>query len=231
LNPLEHKIIIAIDGYSGTGKSSTAKAVAQRLNYRYVDSGAMYRTATLYCLENQVDITNESEVGRAIGSVKINFELDDDSGLSVVTLDGTPVEDQIRTTRINDHVSQVAAYPAVRRKLVQIQQQLGKTKGIVMDGRDIGTVVFPNAALKVFMQADLEERARRRQKEMQEKGFPTELSEIKSNLEERDRIDTTRKQSPLIKAEDAIEIDTTDLTFEDQVNKIVHLAKETLHAG
>jgi len=219
------KITIAIDGFSGTGKSSTAKAVAKALDYTYIDSGAMYRAATLYFLNNDVNAEAPDEVQKALASITISFDHNH------VWLNGQDVSDEIRTMRVNENVSRISAIGEVRRSLVAQQQIIGKDGGIVMDGRDIGTVVFPDADLKVFMTANTHVRAIRRQAELQEKGFFEELITIEENLTQRDKIDSTRSESPLKKASGAIEIDTSDLTFDDQVNKIVTLAKDKIDAN
>jgi len=220
-----HKITIAIDGFSGTGKSSTAKKVAGELGYTYIDSGAMYRATTLYFLEQDVSLDDASQVEHALDTLDIRFEE------GHVLLNGQDVSNEIRTMRVNEHVSAVSTIAVVRHAMVAQQQKIGKGKGIVMDGRDIGTVVFPGAELKVFMTADTRIRAERRQSELAEKGIIEELNVIENNLSQRDKIDSTRSESPLRKAEDAVEIDTSNLTFADQVHKIVSLAKEKIHAS
>lgn len=222
------KIVIAIDGYSGCGKSSTAKAVAKDLGYTYIDSGAMYRAVTLHFLNSLVTLSNPHEVEKALKSLEISFHLNSETGKQDTYLNGLNVEGEIRNMNISSKVSEVAAIKDVRKELVAQQQRLGKNKAVVMDGRDIGSVVFPNAELKVFMIADLQTRAGRRQQELLEKGEMVDLEEIKNNLAERDRIDSTRKESPLIKVSDAIEIDTSNLTFEDQVAQIVDQAKKII---
>jgi len=227
---LDNKINIAIDGYSGTGKSSTAKDVASKLGYTYLDSGAMYRAITLYFLNNKVDWSIQKNVARVLNDISITFSFNSESRRFETCLNGEIVEEEIRGMSVSNKVSQVSAIKEVREQLVKIQRELGKNKGVVMDGRDIGTVVFPSAELKVFMTADTEVRAKRRQKELKEKGVEVPLEEVISNLVDRDRVDTTRDASPLIKADDAIEIDTTNLTFEEQVNQIVKLARQTTSA-
>lgn len=222
------KIVIAIDGYSGCGKSSTAKAVAQILGYTYIDSGAMYRAATLHFLNNHVVLSNPKELNKFLESLEISFHLNPDNGKQETHLNGLNVEDEIRSMRVSDYVSEVSKIKEVRTELVTQQQKMGKKKGVVMDGRDIGTVVFPSAELKVFMSADLNIRAERRQKELLERGELVALEKIVQNLAERDQVDTTRKESPLRKAEDAVELDTSLLEFEDQVNQIVSFAKEKI---
>ena len=222
------KIVIAIDGYSGCGKSSTAKSVAQILGYTYIDSGAMYRAATLHFLNNHVVLSNPKDVSQYLESLEITFHSNPETGKQETFLNGLNVEDEIRSMRVSDYVSEVSKIKEVRTELVAQQQRMGKKKGVVMDGRDIGTVVFPSAELKVFMSADLNIRAERRQKELLERGELVALEKIVQNLAERDQIDTTRRESPLRKAEDAVELDTSLLEFEDQVNQIVSFAKEKI---
>lgn len=221
-------IIIAIDGFSGCGKSSTARAVAKTLGYRYIDSGAMYRAVTLYFLGRSTDLQNMQEVGEALSGIDIDFSVNR-SGDSEIFLNGTNVEQKIRSMDVNRNVSFVSTLSEVRNEMVSQQQEMGRDKSIVMDGRDIGTVVFPGAELKIFMTAGLTVRALRRQKELKEKGIDEELSVIQANLEERDRMDSSRATSPLRKASDAIEIDTSDLTFDEQVQIIVKLAEKKIH--
>ncbi len=218
-----NKINIAIDGFSGTGKSSTAKSVANVLNYIYIDSGAMYRATTLFFLRNKVDWNDPAQLESWLSKLKLKFQGSD------ICLENENVADEIRTMKVNESVSHVAALKSVRIEMVRQQQEMGKMKGVVMDGRDIGTVVFPSAELKVFMTANAEVRAERRQKELLEKGIVEELSLIKTNLLERDQIDSSRAESPLIKAEGAVEIDTSGLTFDEQVSKIVEMAKAKIN--
>ena len=222
------KIVIAIDGYSGCGKSSTAKAVAKELGYTYIDSGAMYRAATLHFLNNFLSPTNPQDVEKALKTMEISFHPNPDTGRQETFLNGLNVEDEIRNMRVSERVSEIATLKTVRHELVAQQQKLGKKKGVVMDGRDIGSVVFPGAELKVFMSADLDTRSFRRQQELLEKGELVELDEIRNNLAERDRIDSSRKESPLLKMPEAIEIDTSNLTFEGQVAQIVHRARQII---
>ena len=222
---LMKQIIIALDGYSGTGKSSTAKEVAKALGYTYIDSGAMYRATTFYFLENEIDVNDIEQVNQALNQIKISFSDNH------VLLNGVDISDEIRTMRINENVSMVSAIKEVRVAMVSQQQQIGEERGIVMDGRDIATVVFPDAELKVFMIANADVRAERRQRELAEKGIHDELNVIKLNLLDRDKIDSSRAESPLKKADDAVEVDTSYLTFDEQVHKIVELAKDVIHAG
>lgn len=223
------KLIIAIDGYSGCGKSSTAKVVASRLGYAYIDTGAMYRAVTLYFYRHRIDHRDIEQVRTALTSISLEFKFDEATKSSQIYLNGENVEKQIRQMHISERVSQVSAIPEVRHFLVAQQRQMGLQKGIVMDGRDIGTVVFPDAELKVFMTADVPVRALRRKEELRSFGQDVELTEIIENLEKRDLIDTTRKESPLRKAEDAIEIDTTNLEFEEQVEKVLNLVEEKVN--
>lgn len=218
------KIVIAIDGYSACGKSSTAKIVAAKLNYAYIDSGAMYRAVTYYFLQNYVNQTNPKAVKKALDSIHIEFHHNSRSGENETYLNGLNVESEIRKMEVSNNVSEVSALADVRSCMVEQQRKMGKKKGVVMDGRDIGTAVFPEAELKIFMTADFEARAARRQKELLEKKQLVDLEEVKANLSKRDHIDTTRKENPLRKAEDAHVIDTTHVTLEEQVDLILDLA-------
>jgi CMP/dCMP kinase len=217
------RITIAIDGFSACGKSTTAKEVARELNYRYIDSGAMYRAVTLYFLEHHIALTNPREVSTALDSIHINFVVNS-KGFSETFLNGVNVEKEIRKMRISEHVSAVSTIKAVREAMVAQQRKMGKDKGIVMDGRDIGTVVFPGAELKVFLIADMQVRAYRRQLELLNRGDLVDIEDIIENLTQRDWIDSTRAESPLKKAEDAITIDTTNITTDEQVDKVIRLA-------
>jgi cytidylate kinase len=217
------KIVIAIDGYSACGKSTTAKQVASILGYRYIDTGAMYRAVTLYFLEHHVSLTNPKEVSRALDQVHISFKVNS-KNLSETFLNGLNVEQQIRSMRISENVSQVAAVKEVRVALVEQQRRMGREKGVVMDGRDIGTVVFPKAELKLFMTAQVLIRAFRRQRELLERDQLVDLDEVIDNLLHRDKIDTGRAESPLRQADDAVVIDTTHITIDEQVDEVVRLA-------
>ncbi len=217
------KIIIAVDGYSACGKSSTAKQVAKNLGYIFIDSGAMYRAATLFFLEQDIDLEDSNAVAKAVDEINIAF-----SGNSI-QLNGVAVDKEIRTPEVNGAVSEVSALSSVRRKMVKQQQEIGRDRGVVMDGRDIGTVVFPNAELKIFMTADVEVRAERRRLELLAKGIDQPTERIIENLIARDRIDSTRVDSPLIKAADAVEIDTTHLTLEDQIFQVTEMANKLIH--
>jgi cytidylate kinase len=218
------KIVIAIDGYSACGKSTTAKEVARSLGYRYIDTGAMYRAVTLYFLEHHVALTNPKEVSKALSEVHVSFKYNSKLKKSETYLNGLCVEDDIRSMRVSEMVSPVSAIKAVRTAMVDQQRRMGKEKGVVLDGRDIGTVVFPQAELKLFMRADIMVRAFRRQRELLERDQLVDLDEVIENINLRDKIDTTREESPLRQAEDAIVIDTTFITIEEQVDEVVRLA-------
>lgn len=220
--------MIAIDGHSGCGKSSTAKVVAKRLGYIYIDTGAMYRAATLYFLRNKVDISDAGQVSAALKNIEIAFKINKSSGENETWLNGANVEREIRELQVSEKVSEVSALSDVRKKMVALQRKMGETKGVVMDGRDIGTVVFPGAELKIFMTADIRIRAKRRLDEIVQSGREATAEEVLKNLEKRDKIDSSRKDSPLTKATDAIIIDTSCLSFEDQTEKVVTLAREKI---
>ncbi len=225
------KITIAIDGFSSTGKSTLAKELAKKLGYVFVDSGAMYRAVTYFAIQNgfvdQKKFDKESLV-KSLNSISLQFQLNEETGIADIFLNGINVEKEIRTLEVSNLVSPIAEVSKVRAKLVEQQQKMGKGKGIVMDGRDIGTVVFPNAELKIFMTANPQIRAKRRFDEMQQKQTNITFEEVLKNVEERDYIDSNRKDSPLRKAEDAIEIDNSNLSREEQFEKVLHLAKSTI---
>ncbi|PZR36387.1 MAG: (d)CMP kinase [Azospira oryzae] len=216
------KIVIAIDGYSACGKSTTAKEVAKILGYRYIDSGAMYRAVTLYFLEHHVAVTNPREVIKALEGIRLSFHINP-KGVSEIYLNGLNVEDEIRSMEISQNVSQVSTLREVRTLMVDQQRKLGKEKGIVMDGRDIGTVVFPSAELKLFLTAEIMTRAYRRQQELFAKDELVELDAIVENLQKRDEIDSTRKESPLKKADDAVLLDTSHITIDEQVDEVIRM--------
>lgn len=225
---MSKKIIITIDGWSSCGKSTLAKQLAKELGYVYVDSGAMYRAITLYFLRNHVDWTDEKEVADALHNIIIDFQFNEKSQQSEIFLNGENVEYVIRDLVIAEKVSDVATIAAVREFAVAQQQKLGEKKGIVMDGRDIGTTVFPNAELKIFMNAEIGIRVERRFKELFEKNPNITMEEVKHNLEMRDYIDSHREVSPLRKADDAIELDNTNLTMQQQLNFALGLAKKQI---
>lgn len=213
------KIIIAVDGYSSGGKSTFAKAVAAKLGYIFIDTGAMYRAVTLYAMRRGIVDDPEALVA-ALPQVHIDFRFNPAAGRSDVCLNGENVETEIRRIDVSSRVSAVSGIPQVRAKLVAMQQQMGKAKGIVMDGRDIGTVVFPDAELKIFMTADPHVRAERRYKELIAKGEEVSMAEIEENIRERDRQDETREVSPLRRAEDAVLLDNSHMTVEQQMEWI-----------
>lgn len=216
-------LVIAIDGNSGCGKSSTAKVLAQKLKYIYIDSGAMYRAVTLFFIKHKVNLKNDEDVEEALKQIDISFKYNIDTGKNETYLNRKNVENDIREMEVSNLVSPVSEISKVRRKLVEQQRRLSEGKGVVMDGRDIGTVVFPNADLKIFMTADLDVRAKRRQLELKEKGTIVELEDVIENLKSRDTIDSSRADSPLKKADDAHVVDTSNITFENQVDKILDL--------
>jgi len=220
------KIIITIDGWSSCGKSTLAKQLAKELGYVYIDSGAMYRAITLYFLRNHIDWTDTNEVVEALKNIHIEFEFNEKSQQSEIILNDENVEYVIRDLVIAEKVSDVAAIKEVRTFAVAQQQKMGAKKGVVMDGRDIGTTVFPNAELKIFMTADIAVRVERRFKEMFEKNPNITIEEVKNNLEMRDYIDSNREVSPLRKAADAIEIDNTHLSMEEQLAFALNLVKK-----
>lgn len=217
------KVVIAIDGYSACGKSTTAKQVASILGYRYIDTGAMYRAVTLYFVDHHVALTNPKEVTRALQQIQITFKVNS-KNMSETFLNGLNVERQIREMRVSESVSQVSTLKEVRHALVEQQRRMAREKGVVLDGRDIGTVVFPQAELKLFMTADILVRAFRRQKELLDRGQLVDLDDVIENLVQRDKIDTSRAESPLRQAEDAIVIDTTHITIDEQVDEVVRMA-------
>lgn len=214
------KITIAIDGFSSCGKSTMAKDLAREVGYIYVDTGAMYRAVTLFAMRNDVfdaeGNIDETRLKALLPDVKLTFQLNNETNLPEVCLNGENVERYIRTLEVSQHVSPIAALPFVREKLVEQQQAMGNEKGIVMDGRDIGTVVFPNAELKIFVTASAEIRAQRRFKELEAKGMPADFDEILQNVEQRDYIDTHRETSPLRQADDALVLDNSHLTIAEQ---------------
>lgn len=217
------KITIAIDGYSSTGKSTLAKALAKALGYVYVDTGAMYRAVTLFGLRNGFiggDRENTSALVKLLPKINLKFEFNPELGYSEMYLNGENVEKEIRTLEVSQYVSRVAAIEEVRYKLVEMQKEMGRDKGIVMDGRDIGTVVFPGAELKIFMTADPEVRANRRYKELLDRGEKVDFQQVLNNVRERDYIDSHREFSPLRKSDDAIEFDNGDMGPQEQFDRI-----------
>jgi cytidylate kinase len=224
------KILIAIDGHSSCGKSTLAKALGKALGYTYISSGDMYRAVTLYLHRQGVDIRDEAAVAAALPDISLRFSIVHNE--NHIFLNDEDVSEEIRRMYVAEKVSPVAALPTVRREMVRQQQRMGKEKGIVMDGRDIGTVVFPHAELKIFLTADVETRAQRRYAELLAKGHPVALSEIRHNLTARDHIDATRADSPLRKAEDAVLLDNSRLSPENQLQIALELveARQSQHA-
>lgn len=217
---------IAIDGFSSTGKSTIAKLIAAKYNFIYVDTGAMYRAVTLFAMQNRLigkDLIDKNNLLSKLKDISLTFQFNTDLGFAEMFLNKVNVENKIRTLEVSQYVSQIATISEVRRKLVSEQQEMGKLGGIVMDGRDIGTVVFPNADLKLFMTASADKRATRRYKELIEKGDAVSFEDILFNVQERDRIDSTRKDSPLVMADDAIEFDNSDMGITAQFEKICAL--------
>jgi cytidylate kinase len=224
-------ITVAIDGYSSTGKSTLAKLLAKKLGYIYVDSGAMYRAVTYYAMQNGFIDKSGFRAGKLIAdlpNIDISFSYNKDRGFAEVYLNSVNVENEIRTLDVSGFVSQVSTVQEVRLALVKQQQEMGKTKAVVMDGRDIGTVVFPDAELKIFLTASPETRAKRRYYELVEKGDDVSYEEVLRNVQERDYIDSNRQYSPLSKASDAIEIDNSELTKEETFKKVLELVVMTL---
>lgn len=222
------KITIAIDGFSSTGKSTLAKELAKHLGYIYVDTGAMYRAVTLFSMQKGyigVDFFDTQSLINSLPYIKLVFQFNPDLGFAEMYLNDVNVETEIRTIEVSRFVSKVAEIPEVRSKLVEQQKEMGKNKGIVMDGRDIGTVVFPDADLKIFMTASAKTRAQRRYDELRQKGDLVTFDEVLKNIEERDYIDTHRDDSPLVKAKDAIEIDNSDISKQEQFEKVLKLIK------
>ena len=218
-------IIIAIDGYSSCGKSTLAKTLAKKLGYVYMDTGAMYRAVSLYIIRHNVPIQDlrPKEINEILNQIDIQFVWNDEKGISETFLNGENVEREIRGKEVSKKVSEVAQIKTIRERMIELQRKAGLHKGLVMDGRDIGTMVFPDAELKVFMTADPEIRAQRRFKELKEKGQEISLDEVKENIRLRDYNDTHRKENPLVKAEDAIVLDNSHLTHEEQLNFVLEL--------
>lgn len=221
MSDTEQKIIIAVDGFSSCGKSTFAKAIARRLGYIFIDTGAMYRAVTLYALEHgaiRSGMVDEEAVVGLLDRISITFRFNPDRGASDIYVNGDLVEGKIRTIEVSNCVSRVSTIPAVRHKLVAMQQEMGRRKGVVMDGRDIGTVVFPHAEMKLFMTADPHVRALRRYEELRAKGDNVTLEEIEQNVRSRDKADMSRAVSPLRQAEDAIVLDNSHMTVDEQMD-------------
>ncbi|MFA4871257.1 MAG: (d)CMP kinase [Pedobacter sp.] len=224
---MRKNLVVAIDGYSSCGKSTLAKALAKKLGFIYIDSGSMYRAVTLYFIRNQININDPEAVAEALHNIELNFHSRDYE--SHITLNGEEVSEEIRQMPVSENVSEVSANKLVRKEMVKQQQRMGKSKNIVMDGRDIGTTVFEDAQVKFFMTADPKIRAERRYKELQSKGDKTTtLEEVFENLAHRDYADTTRKESPLTRAEDAIILDNTELTEKEQLDFALNMVHQHL---
>lgn len=225
------QIIIAIDGHSSSGKSTMAKDLAKEIGYIYIDTGAMYRAVTLYALQHGFfagDKVDEDALRRALPDIHISFQLNKQTGRPDTYLNGTNVEREIRGMEVSDKVSSVAVLPFIRRAMVAQQQEMGKAKGIVMDGRDIGTTVFPHAELKLFITASPEVRARRRLDELKAKGETTTYEEVLENVKKRDYLDSTREESPLRKADDAVVLDNSDMTISEQKAWLLEVVRQRL---
>ena len=218
-------MVIAIDGPAGSGKSTTAKHAAEKLGFIHINTGAMYRGIALKCIQGEIDLNSSSEIDKILNQTK--FEFGREAG-SVLFMDGVDISSEITSSLVTESVSRVSAVPQIREKLVQYQRKMAEGIDVVLEGRDIGTVVFPDAEFKFFLIADIEERARRRKKEMETMGEIVSLRELTAELEERDRKDSTREHSPLKKAEDAVEIDTTGLSIAEQVNRIVKIVNKSI---
>jgi cytidylate kinase len=226
------KITIAIDGFSSTGKSTLAKQLAKHLGYVYVDTGAMYRAVTLFAMQNNcigIEFLDKDKLIYSLPSIKLNFKFNPELGFAEMYLNDVNIEAEIRTLEVSSFVSAVAAISEVRSKLVEQQQEMGAAKGIVMDGRDIGTVVFPNAELKIFMTAGADTRAQRRFDELQAKGDSVSYEEVLKNVVERDYVDTHREDSPLVMANDAIEVDNSYLDRKQQFDAVLELVNEVIN--
>jgi len=218
-------MVIAIDGPAGSGKSTTAKNVAEKLGFIHINTGAMYRGISLKCIQEDVNMEDAAQLNHLLTHTKFEFAAE---GELALFMDGVDISAEITSVEVTDFVSQVSAISEVREKLVQYQRKMAEGLNVVLEGRDIGTVVFPNADHKFFLVADIHERARRRKKEMEAKGEVVSLEELTAEMLERDRKDSTRKHSPLKKAEDAVEIDTTGISIEEQVNRIVEIVNKTI---
>lgn len=233
-HPVKHKINIAIDGFSSCGKSTIAKAIARELNYIYIDSGAMYRAMTLYALQHgyvsSEGIVNESALIPALEMVMINFRYNTDTHRYETYLNGQLVEREIRTLQVSNSVSPISAVKEVRMKLVRMQKRMAESKGVVMDGRDIGTVVLPDAELKLFMTADPSIRAKRRFEELRTMGVDTSMDDVLRNINQRDHIDSTRAHDPLVQADDAIVVDNSHLTLDEQFQFVMSKISQKLMA-
>jgi cytidylate kinase len=226
---MKKPVIIAIDGFSACGKSTLARDISKKLDYIYIDSGAMYRAVTYYFLKNNLDVKDNELVQKTIDKIHLHFERNNNK--TEIYLSGGNVESKIRSQTVSEKVSQIAAISAVRKKMVELQRTFASGESVVMDGRDIGTVVFPNADVKLFITADIQERTKRRYLELKEKGHKINKNQVEKNLKERDHLDSTREDSPLRKANDAILIDNTQLSRKQQLNVALEKIKEKLVAA
>ena len=232
MSDTKHRIIIAVDGFSSCGKSTFAKAIAARLGYIFIDTGAMYRAVTLYALEHgaiRSGIVDEESVVKLLDDISITFRFNPERGASDIYVNGDRVEGKIRTIEVSNCVSRVSAIPEVRRKLVAMQQEMGRRRGVVMDGRDIGTVVLPDATVKIFLTATPEARATRRWKEYQAKGIDTPYEEVLADVKQRDYQDTHRAAAPLKQADDAVLLDTSELDFEQSLAAMKKIIAEKVN--
>ena len=228
---MKNKITIAIDGFSSTGKSTVAKRLAKALGYVYVDSGAMYRAVTVFAMKHgfiSEDNFDKAALILKLNNIDISFKLNEELGFAEVFLNGKNIENQIRTLEVSQSVSQIATISEVRKQLVKQQQEFGKSKGVVMDGRDIGTVVFPDAELKLFMTASAEKRAKRRYYELKERGDEVTYEAVLENVQSRDLIDSSREDSPLVMADDAIRVDNSNMNLDEQFHYILNIANEKI---
>ncbi|KKE79445.1 (d)CMP kinase [Oceanobacillus caeni] len=223
---MEKRIAVAIDGPAAAGKSTVAKIVAEKLSYIYIDTGAMYRALTLKALKQQLDLKNESKIEELL--LHTIIELNQKENRQIVLLDGEDVTEEIRNQEVTNYVSYIAKIPTVREQMVLRQQKLAENRGVVMDGRDIGTHVLPDAEVKIFLIASVEERAMRRYEENKRRGIFTDLEELKEDIKKRDEMDMNREVSPLIKADDAVEVDTTSLTIDEVVQEILNVVSSYL---
>lgn len=228
---MNKRIVIAVDGHASCGKSTLARQLAAQLGYKYVDSGAMYRAVTLYFLENNIDFRNIEEVNKSLDKIKIDFHFNPRTERSETIMNGKNIEEEIRSMKVSSVVSSVSSIKEVREFLVRQQREIGKDKGLSMDGRDIGTVVFPDAELKFYLTSDENTRIARRFEELKAKGLEVTMEEIKQNLKERDYEDSHRIASPLYKAGDAIELDNTNMSEQQQLEFALHLALEKIIEG
>ena len=229
MSDTKHRIIIAVDGFSSCGKSTFAKAIAARLGYIFIDTGAMYRAVTLYALEHgaiRSGIVDEEAVVKLLDRISITFRFNPERGASDIYVNGDLVEGKIRTIEVSNCVSRVSAIPEVRRKLVAMQQEMGRRRGVVMDGRDIGTVVLPDATVKIFLTASVEERAMRRFRELEQRGTPESYEKVLEEMRQRDYNDSHRAAAPLKQAEDAVLLDTTELDFRQSEEAILRIILE-----